>query len=79
VNDHVVKERLMLWKIFQQLVFGHPHVVLTFPDIEFCGANHLRLEEETLPEAFRGLRDNTMVVHHVELKYSTEAIIIFMW
>jgi hypothetical protein len=68
VNDHLVEECLVLRKIFQQLIFGHPHVVLTFPNIEFCGTDHLRLEKETLPEEFTGLGDNTMALHHVALQ-----------
>jgi hypothetical protein len=42
----------MLRKILQQLVFGHPHMVLALANIELCGPDHLRLEEETLPQAF---------------------------
>ena len=63
VNDHLVEERLVLREILQQLVFGHPHMVLALADVQPRGADHLRLEKETLPEALKGLKDYSIAVY----------------
>lgn len=56
MDDHLVQEILVLRKIFQQLGFGHPRVVLASPDVEMRGADHLRLEEEPLLDAYNRIK-----------------------
>lgn len=56
MNDHLVQEILVLRKIFQQLSFGHPRVVLAPPDVQMRGADHLRLEEEPLLDAYNRIK-----------------------
>lgn len=47
-DDHFVKKFSLLRKIVQNFILGHPSKILTLPNFELVGCNHLGLEEESL-------------------------------